>query len=40
MGYVISEEGTRMDPGLVEAIAGFPASKDITDVTPHGVYPN
>ena len=31
-GYVVSEEGTRMDPELVEAIAGFPAPKDITNL--------
>ena len=31
-GYIVSEEGTRQDPKLVEAIAAFPAPKDLTNL--------
>ena len=31
-GYVVSEEGTMQDPKLVEAISGFPAPKDLTNL--------
>ena len=31
-GYIVSEEGTRMNPDLVAAIAKFPAPKDITNL--------
>jgi hypothetical protein len=31
-GYVVSEEGTRQDPKLVEAISKFPAPKDVTNL--------
>ena len=31
-GYIVSEEGTRQNPKLVEAIAAFPAPKDLTNL--------
>ena len=31
-GYIVNEEGTRMNPDLVAAIAKFPAPKDITNL--------
>ena len=31
-GYIVSEEGTRQDPKMVEAISEFPAPKDLTNL--------
>ena len=31
-GYIVSEEGTKINPELVAAIAKFPAPKDITNL--------